>query len=143
MSLESLARYGVVMIKNAPRTEDQIRKLANHIGFIRRTQYGEEYSVRAIPNATNYAYTSNPLQLHTDLPYYDYKPGVTILHCIQQTKSPGAFSLLADGFNAAEKLRKQNPAAFDCLTQTIVNWSDYGEYNGKKFVKLFRSPVIW
>jgi hypothetical protein len=36
----------------------------------------EEFSVLAKANATNVAYTQGYLQLHTDLPYYEYKPGV-------------------------------------------------------------------
>ena len=36
----------------------------------------EQFSVQAKANATNVAYTSEYLQLHTDLPYYEYKPGV-------------------------------------------------------------------
>lgn len=141
--IETLCTYGVALIKNVSLNEDQVRKLANRIGFIRKTQYGEEFTIRAVPNAKNYAYTSNSLQLHTDLPYYEYKPGITLLHCIKQTKSAGAFSLLADGFHAAETLRRINPKAFECLTTTLVNWSDYGDDNGTDFEKIFRSPVIW
>jgi hypothetical protein len=37
----------------------------------------EEYMVRHQPGTSNLAYTSGNLQMHTDLPYYDYKPGVS------------------------------------------------------------------
>lgn len=131
------------MLKNAPLTEDQLRRVIVRVGFIRETHYGKEYAVRADPNATNVAYTSNPLQLHADLPYYDYTPGVTLLHCISQTKSPGAFNLLVDGFYVAEKLKRENPKAFECLTTTLVNWSDYGTQDGFRFEKIMRKPVIW
>ncbi|XP_055309057.1 gamma-butyrobetaine dioxygenase-like [Sitodiplosis mosellana] len=140
--LETLARYGVAMIKNADLTEDQARKLANRISFIRKTSYGEEFIVRADPNATNVAYTSNLLQIHTDLPYYEYTPGVNLLHCIAQTKLPGAFNMLADGFHVAERLKKENPKVFKCLSTTLVNWSDYGADGGTRFETIQRSPVI-
>lgn len=39
--LDTLARFGVALIKNAALTEDQARKLANRVGFIRKTHYGE------------------------------------------------------------------------------------------------------
>lgn len=110
------------MIKNAPLTEDQCQKLASRVAFIRETHFGKEYAVRADPNAKNFSYTSNPLQFHTDLPFYEYTPGVTLLHCIAQTKSPGAFNLLTDGFHVAERLKKENPNAFKCLATTLVNW---------------------
>lgn len=141
--LNTLTEYGVVIMKNAPLSGDQIRKFANRVGFIRKTQYGEEFFVRADPSATNVAYTSNPLQMHTDLPYYDHVPGVTLLHCISQTESPGAFNFLTDGFHTAEQLKKINPRAFECLTTTLVNWSDYGTEAGFRFEKIMRNPVIW
>lgn len=40
--------------------------------------FSEEFSVQAKADATNVAYTSGYLQLHTDLPYYEYKPGVLL-----------------------------------------------------------------
>lgn len=140
--LLALSQHGVVLIKNTPPTEDQCRKLAERIGFIRETHFGQTYAVRANPNAKNYSYTSNPLQFHTDLPFYEYPPGVTILHCIAQSSSPGAFNLLADGIYVAQKLKQQNPRAYDSLTTTPVNWCDYGEENGFRFEKVFRCPVI-
>lgn len=141
--MDTLARRGVALLKNAPLTEDQTRKIADRIGFIRKTHYGEEFFVRAIPNTVNVAYTSNPLQCHTDLPYYEYKPGINLLHCIQQSKSNGAFNLLTDGFYVAERLRSENPSVFHCLSNTIVNWSDYVDESGSKFEKITRLPVIW
>lgn len=138
-----IIKYGVVLMKNAPLTEDQCRRLINRIGFIRQTHYGLEYAVRADPNAKNVAYTSNPLQIHTDLPYYQYTPGTTMLHCLAQTNSAGAFNSLVDGFYVAERLKQENPKAFQCLTTTLVNWSDYGEDAGIPFEKIHRSPVIW
>jgi gamma-butyrobetaine dioxygenase len=33
--------------------------------------------VKHQPGTSNLAYTSGNLQMHTDLPYYDYKPGVS------------------------------------------------------------------
>lgn len=141
--METLARYGVAMIKNADSNEDQVKILADRVGFIRKTQYGEQYAIRVDPNATNFSYTSNPLQFHTDLPFNEYVPGVTVLHCMAQTKSPGAFNLIVDGFHVAERLRKENPKVFKCLSTTLVNWSDYGSDGGTRFENLLRFPVIW
>lgn len=140
--LQTLVRYGTALIKGAPLVEDQITKLINRVAFVRQTLYGKEYAVRAYPEATNFAYTTNPLQMHTDLPYYDYVPGCTLLHTLAQTKSAGAFSLLVDGFYVANRLRRENPKVFECLTKTIVNWSDYGEDSGVRFETIQRTPMI-
>ena len=41
-----------------------------------KTIYREDFSVASKANASNFAYTRSFLQLHTDLPYYEYMPGV-------------------------------------------------------------------
>lgn len=134
--------YGTALIRGAPLAQDQITKLINRVAFVRQTLYGKEYAVRADPNATNLAYTSQPLQMHTDLPYYEYVPGCTLLHTLAQTKSPGAYNLLVDGFHVANRLRREHPKVFDCLTKTLVNWSDYGEDGGRRFETIQRTPMI-
>ena len=73
---QDLEVTGVCLLENVPDQLGQVRVLADRVGFIKRTHYGEEFSVRAKADAANVAYTSGYLQLHTDLPYYEYKPGV-------------------------------------------------------------------
>lgn len=38
--IEALVQYGTVMIRNAPLTELECRRLAERVGFIRKTHYG-------------------------------------------------------------------------------------------------------
>ena len=47
--------------------------------------FSEQFSVQAKANAANVAYTSEYLQLHTDLPYNEYKPGVRTVHTFHFT----------------------------------------------------------
>lgn len=141
--LQSLAINGVALIENAPLDENVCRNVADRVGFIRKTHYGEEFTVKAKENTSNVAYLSSPLQMHTDLPYYDYKPGVNLLHCIVQSMSAGASNLLTDGFYVAERMKREHPHFYETLTQTLVNWSDYGEENGNRFQTINRAPVIW
>lgn len=154
------------MISGVPHSDMECRRLANRVGFIRRTHYGEgkikkiwhltsaqfirrnflpfsEFIVRAKEDTSNVAYLSTPLQIHTDLPYYEYKPGVNLLHCLVQTQSPGAFNLLTDGFWVANVMRQQHPEMFEILTKTLVNWWDLGEEDGQRFHSIYRSTVIW
>lgn len=92
--------YGVVLIENAPTDEKEGRRLADKVAFIRKTHYGyrehqphslyfannidnivfrADYHIKAKPGTQNVAYLSSLLQLHTDLPYYHYNPGVSTL----------------------------------------------------------------
>ena len=49
--------------------------------------YREDFDVIAKPSPSNVAYSSGPLQLHTDLPYYEYKPGVGLFYYYIDRKS--------------------------------------------------------
>lgn len=89
------------------------------------------------------AYLSTPLQLHTDLPYYEYKPGVNLLHCLVQNRSPGAFNLLTDGLWVVDQMRTRYPTEFEILANTLVDWVDVGSEDGNKFHSLYRAPVVW
>uniref|UniRef100_A0A182R037 Gamma-butyrobetaine dioxygenase n=1 Tax=Anopheles farauti TaxID=69004 RepID=A0A182R037_9DIPT len=141
--IEALIAYGVVMIKDAPLTENECRRLADRVGFIRKTHYGEEFIVKAKEGTSNVAYLSTPLQMHTDLPYYDYKPGCNLLHClVQSTNVVGGENLIADGFYVAEYLRQHHPDEFRLLSETLVDWSDLGSDEGGAFHSIYRAPVI-
>ncbi|XP_017111689.1 gamma-butyrobetaine dioxygenase [Drosophila elegans] len=140
--LQSLAVYGVALLRGAPLDEGVVRRLAERVGFIRRTTYGEEFVVQAKPGAQNFAYLSLPLPLHTDLPYYEYKPSVNILHCVVQTESPGGSNMLVDGFHIADILRRDHPADFERLCRVVVDWNDIGSEDGREFHNIWRAPVI-
>ncbi|XP_034118526.1 gamma-butyrobetaine dioxygenase [Drosophila albomicans] len=140
--LQALAIYGVALLSGAPLDEGVVRRLAERVGFIRRTTYGEEFIVQAKPGAQNYAYLSLPLPLHTDLPYYEYKPSVNILHCVVQTKSQGGSNLLVDAFHIADRLKREHPADFELLSSIDVDWNDIGSEDGREFHNIWRAPVI-
>ncbi|XP_022208825.2 LOW QUALITY PROTEIN: gamma-butyrobetaine dioxygenase [Drosophila obscura] len=140
--LQALAVYGVALLRDAPLDGGVVRRLAERVGFIRRTTYGEEFVVQAKPGAQNFAYLSLPLPLHTDLPYYEYKPSVNILHCVTQTASPGGSNLLVDAFHIADRLRGERPADFERLCRVPVDWNDIGSEDGREFHNIWRAPVI-
>ncbi|CAG0902822.1 unnamed protein product [Darwinula stevensoni] len=134
--------YGLVLIKGAPLSMGQVRKVAERIAFIRRTHYGEEFSVIAKPNPSNVAYDAGPLQLHADLPYYQYKPGAELLHCIVQAEGSGGANTLVDGLHLAEMMRVQDPHSFNLLSSVHVDWSDIGVEDGEPFHKIHQAPIL-
>ncbi|XP_053965695.1 gamma-butyrobetaine dioxygenase-like isoform X1 [Anastrepha ludens] len=140
--LEALTIHGVAMLKNSPLDVGAVKSLAKRIGFMRKTNYGAEFSIRFRPDAKNYLHMSETLPLHTDLPYYEYKPSITILHTLEQTRSLGGWSTLVDGFNIADQLRVNQPQHFKTLTETSVNWCGIGENAAKAFHNVWRAPVI-
>lgn len=141
--LSALAINGIALIRNAPQTELETRKIADRVGFIRRTHYGEEFMVKAKEGTSNVAYLSAPLQVHTDLPYYHYAPGVNLLHCLVQSKSTGAQNLIADAFYVANVMKQEFPEEFKALSTILVNWTDIGkEETGPPFHSIYRAPMF-
>lgn len=140
--LDTLSRVGVAILQGTPLNRNECRRLANRVGFIRKTHYGDEFEVIAKEGTSNVAYLSSALQLHTDLPYYEYKPGVNLLHCLVQSQSKGGYNQITDGFYVAQQMKQNFPAYFKTLSETLINWSDIGQENGNKFHSIFRAPVI-
>ncbi|KAI8519039.1 Gamma-butyrobetaine dioxygenase [Branchiostoma belcheri] len=121
-----LDSVGLVLVQNVPCEVGQLDRLANRVAFLKLTNYGKEFVVMTKPNPSNVAYTSVKLGLHTDLPQYNYTPGVQMLHCIEQCKGEGGDNHLVDGFNVAYQLKQENPEAFRLLTTLKVNFQDEG-----------------
>ena len=141
--MEALSIHGIALIKNAPHSEFAARKVINRVGFIKKTDFGEEFILKTKEGATNYAYVGTKLQPHTDLPYYEYKPGTILLHCLVQSKSGGGQNTIADGFYAAKILKNMFPEHYEVLCRVLVNWRDVGVEGSNHYDKIFRAPVIW
>ena len=69
--------------------------------------------------ANNIAYTSVYLCPHQDLPYFESKPGLQLLHCVENDKDAikGGESLLIDAMAAAHEFRSLAPEYFKTLTK--------------------------
>lgn len=119
--LDAYHAHGFGLIRHSPRAPGTVLDIGNHLGFVRVTNYGALFDVKSVANPNNLAFTPIGLGVHSDNPYRDPTPGVQLLHCLEST-APGGDSLLVDGFNAAEILRREDPMAFDLLTRVPVNF---------------------
>lgn len=111
--IQDIVRLGIVFLRNVPRDEDAVTRIATHIANIRETFYGRTFDVRAKPNAENVAYTSGYLGLHQDLMYLNPPPFVQILHCMDNS-CEGGESLFSDADRVGRMLnllRKDCPMA--------------------------------
>lgn len=113
--------YGFVIFARVPPVARTVLEVAATFGFTRETNFGPLFEVRSVPAAIDLAYTSLPLDPHTDNPYRWPVPGVQLLHCLVNETS-GGLSTLVDGFAAAVALRERDPAAFQLLTRTPVRF---------------------
>ncbi|CAK1602581.1 unnamed protein product [Parnassius mnemosyne] len=140
--LYDLSTYGVTLIQNTPDKETAIDAVVKRVGFPKQTHYGLRFVVEHVTNTNNVAFLSSNLQMHTDLPYYEYCPGINLLHCLVQTTSDGGENILSDCHYVANYMKVHHPKQYEILTDTEVEWSDIGVEHGNEFHKLYRSPVI-
>jgi len=115
--LAALARDGIALVKGSPVEPATVCAIAETFGFVRVTNYGALFDVISVENPTNMAFTSAGLMVHTDNPYRDPVPGLQLLHCLENDTEGGG-SLFVDGFQAAERLRREDPEAFRILATT-------------------------
>jgi gamma-butyrobetaine dioxygenase len=113
--------FGFLILSHVPSVPRTILHVAAVFGFTRETNFGPLFEVRSVPAASDLAYTSLPLDPHTDNPYRSPVPGVQLLHCLAN-ETTGGLSTLVDGFAAAEALRVRDPAAFQLLATTPVRF---------------------
>ncbi|WP_136246878.1 2-trimethylaminoethylphosphonate dioxygenase [Halomonas borealis] len=114
--LDDLHRVGFVLVSGVPTDEDGMQTLIEHVGPLRRTNWGGIADVKSVANAYDLTMTQRGLEPHTDNPYRDPIPGYIWLHCLTNAADGGA-NTLVDGYRAAQLLRERDPAAFECLTR--------------------------
>ena len=136
--LKLLHRYGFAKMTGGKIESGALIRTANLFGYVRETNYGKWFEVRSEVDAINLAYTNLGLQAHTDNPYRDPVPTIQILYCLENSASGGDSSVV-DGFNAAIRLKDENPDYFNLLTKYCARF----EYNGDKGAHLqSRRPMI-
>ena len=136
--LALVRRYGFAKLTGGPLESGALLKVAALFGYVRETNYGKWFEVRAEVNPSNLAYTNLGLQAHTDNPYRDPVPTLQILYCLENSVE-GGDSYVVDGFAAAQRLRDENPDGFALLTRHCARF----DYAGSSDVHLSaRRPMI-
>lgn len=136
--LEHVQRHGFARLTGGPVESGALLKVAALFGYLRETNYGRWFEVRTEVNPSNLAYTGLGLQAHTDNPYRDPVPTLQILYCLESS-AEGGDSQVVDGFRVAQRLRDEDPRAFELLSRHCARF----EYRGSDDVHLTaRRPMI-
>jgi gamma-butyrobetaine dioxygenase len=117
--LRDLKATGLTIVDGLPDDPEAGRKIAERVGFLRRTNFGTTFEVVSKPDPNNLAYTAEALPLHTDLPNQEVPPGYQFLHCLANDAEGGG-STFADGVALAEALRLDDAAAFEHLATVPI-----------------------
>ncbi|TPN81540.1 gamma-butyrobetaine dioxygenase [Mesorhizobium sp. CU2] len=136
--LSAVRAYGFAVMDGLPAESGALCKVVDLFGYIRETNYGRWFDVRAEVNPSNLAYTNLGLQAHTDNPYRDPVPTLQILACVENTVDGGESSVV-DGFAVAAALQAENPEGFRLLSSYPARF----EYAGSSGVRLqAKRPMI-
>ena len=120
-ALQAVRDYGFVLLDSVPCESGQVLRVIDEFGYLRETNYGKLFEVRARVDPSNLAFTNLGLGCHLDNPYRDPVPGIQLLHCLESS-TEGGESILQDGFMAAKLLRDENPQHFELLSRNWVNF---------------------
>ena len=113
--LDNLAQYGLARLANVAPDDGMVADVVRRIGPIRPTNFGFTYDVKTKANPDSNAYTDMALDSHTDLATREYQPGLQFLHCLKNSTTGGAGTMV-DGFKVAEDIRVENPGVFEILS---------------------------
>ncbi len=119
--LRDLRHVGFAILQDAPREAGEIERLASTLGYLHEVCFGRVRDVKVSPDAYNVAFTTSVVRPHTDLANYAWPPGFQVLHCLLQG-AKGGDTRLVDGFFAADRLRREDPLAFEALTRVEVQY---------------------
>jgi len=115
--------HGYVLLTDVPAEKDAIIEVASKFGHIRTTNFGQYFEVYSKKDANDLAYSSAPLDPHTDNHYRQPVPGIQLLHSLINDAGEGGRSTLVDGFAVCEKLRGELEEYFKLLSTVPTYFS--------------------
>ncbi|XP_026474281.1 trimethyllysine dioxygenase, mitochondrial [Ctenocephalides felis] len=121
----SLYQYGIALVHQVNPTECDTELVVKRLFPIQRTLFGDMWTFSDEMTHSDTAYTKSALGAHNDNTYFFNAAGLQILHCLEHT-GHGGETLLIDGFNIANSMRKENFECFKRLTERVVS-SEYIE----------------
>jgi gamma-butyrobetaine dioxygenase len=111
-----LCRFGITRLRGGGVGDRGfMRSVADRLGPIRGSNFGDVFTVEARIDADSTANTGLALGQHTDLPTRETPPGFQFLHCVENSV-PGGESRITDGLAVVREIRDVWPDAYTALT---------------------------
>ena len=119
---------GVLLLGNAPVEPGTLEFLAPRLGPIREVLFERIHNVEVDPKGYNVAHTALPLPPHNDFASYTWPPSVQALHMLAN-ETEGGESVLVDGWQILEGLRREHPEYFAALCTMSVPFREFDDCN--------------
>jgi trimethyllysine dioxygenase len=118
--LENIHVYGFCLVHNVPPNETATTDMANRIGRVQETIFGKMWPLSSdLTDHGDSAYTTSYLEPHTDGTYYNDAAGLQMFNCLE-IDCKGGESIQVDGFAIAERIKREDPDAYQTLSEIIV-----------------------
>ena len=181
--LETVRDRGFALMHCVATESDEVGRVATHLGYVpggwRYAAQPEEISVSLVrasgstktdavdfddggeaPEMDYERYLRTLLVPHTDFSFTSWPTGLFVFHCLSPSPDGGGVSILVDGFHVAERLRHEDPAAFELLSTLrqpycgsgsvkfdwraagrVIALDHQGEITGIRFAMASRVPI--
>ena len=126
--LNDFVEYGVIILENAPKESNSLELLSKRLGPIHETLFERIHNVSVTGHVYNVAHTSKGLPPHNDFASYKYQPSVQALHMLEND-CEGGESVIVDGWELVEDLRKDHPKYFEILCNFTIPFREFDEDN--------------
>ncbi|XP_048746298.1 trimethyllysine dioxygenase, mitochondrial-like [Ostrea edulis] len=117
--VKNLLKFGFSIVTEVPADHKGTLAVSQRLTFIQPTLFGPSWTFTSNMAFGDTAYTTLGLKAHTDNTYFMAPSGIQVFHVLEHNGTGGE-TLLVDGFHVAETLRRNNPAEFECLAETVV-----------------------
>jgi trimethyllysine dioxygenase len=118
--LEDIHVYGFCLVHNVPPDETATTEMANRIGRVQETIFGKMWPLSSdLTDHGDTAYTTSYLEPHTDGTYYNDAAGLQMFNCLE-IDCKGGESIQVDAFAIAERIKREDPEAYETLSEIIV-----------------------
>lgn len=118
--LENIHVYGFSLVDGVPATEQGTTQLALRLGKVQETIFGGMWPLSSeLTDHGDSAYSNSYLEPHTDGTYYHDAPGLQMFNCLD-IDCEGGQSIQLDGFAIAQRIKREDPEAYQTLSDIIV-----------------------
>ena len=127
-ALKTFVSFGAIILKNAPKEPNSLEVLSRRLGPIHETLFERIHNVSIEGYGYSVAHTSKEIPPHNDFASYKSQPSIQILHMLKN-ECEGGDSIIVDGWEVVEDLRKDNPEYFNILKEFNVPFRQFDENN--------------
>ena len=127
-ALKTFIKYGVIILEDAPTESNSLEFLSKRLGPIHEVLFERIHNVTVTGNVYNVAHTPKGLPPHNDFASYKFQPSIQVLHMLEN-ECEGGESIIVDGWQVAEDLKKEEPKYFSILQKFKVPFREFDEQN--------------